>query len=271
MKKKIYRLIEKGQHGHWINGSFDNFILWLIVLSVISIILESITEINNTYGLYIHWFNVFTIIIFSGEYLMRIYISDLTHPSNSRIKSAFKFIFSTYGLIDLLAILPFYLPMFIKMDLRFLRALRLTRFLRILKVNRYNNSLNLIADVVKEKRSELAVTGFVTFLVLLIASFLMYYIEGDEPYGSFDSVPASFWWAVSTLTTVGYGDVYPTTALGKVISAIIALMGIGLVALPTGILGAGFVNKIDKQRQKDQNNKCPHCGKDINKEDNISE
>ena len=157
------------------------------------------------------------------------------------------------------------------MDLRFLRALRLTRFLRVLKVNRYNNSLNLIVEVVKEKKSELAVTGFVTFLVLLIASFLMYYIEGDEPNGYFDSVPASFWWAVSTLTTVGYGDVYPTTALGKIISGIIALMGIGLVALPTGILGAGFVNKINKQRQKEQNEKCPHCGKSINNEDNISE
>ena len=245
------------------NRLFDYFIMSLILLSVISIILESITEISTDYGEILKTFNLLSIVIFSVEYLMRLYVSDLTHPSTNRTKSAFRFIFSAYGLIDLLAILPFYLPMVIKMDLRFLRALRLTRFLRILKVNRYNDSLNLIWTVIKEKKSELAVTGFVTFLILLLASFIMYYVEGEKQPDQFPNILASFWWAIATLTTVGYGDVYPITGLGKMISGLIAIMGIGLVALPTGLISAGFMSKIENKNQKDKKKTCPHCKKDI--------
>lgn len=260
MKSKIFNIVQKGENGHRLNRGFDYFIMVLIILSVIAIVFESIPVINNVFSTYLNAFNLFAIIVFTIEYFLRIYVSDLTHPSNGRIKSAFKFIFSGYGIIDLLSILPFYLPMLIKMDLRFLRALRLTRFLRILKVNRYNNSLSLIGSVIKEKRSELAVTGFVTFLVLLLASFLMYYIEADQQPEQFPNILASFWWAVATLTTVGYGDIYPITAAGKVISGIIALLGIGLVALPTGIIGAGFMNKVEEKRKKKSINHCPHCG-----------
>lgn len=263
IKEKIYRLVEKGSHGQRMNKFFNYFIMSLILLSVISIILESIPEINSNYGKILSNFNLISIVIFSIEYLMRLYVSDLTNPSTNRIKSAFRFIFSAYGLIDLLAILPFYLPMLIKMDLRFLRALRLTRFLRILKVNRYNDSLNLIWTVIKEKKSELAATGFVTFLILLLASFIMYYVEGDKQPDQFPNIIASFWWAVATLTTVGYGDVYPITGLGKMISGLIAILGIGMVALPTGLISSGFMNKIEKKT--DNNTKtCPHCGKEIN-------
>ncbi len=260
MKKKLYELIEKGSHGRKWNLIFDYTIMTLIVLSLVSIILESIPEINFKYDQILYGFNVFSIVIFTMEYAMRIYVSDLTHPSNTRLKSASKFIFSTYGLIDLFAILPFFLPMLIKVDLRFLRALRLTRFFRILKLNRYNDSLNLIWTVIKEKRSELAVTGFLTFLILMIASFLMYHIEGDVQPEAFSNILESFWWAIATLTTVGYGDIYPITGLGKFISGLIAVLGIGIVALPTGIIGAGFMTKVEKSRQNDEDKKCPHCG-----------
>lgn len=265
MKEKIFRILEKGAHGKRLNLVFDYFIMSLIILSVISIILESIAEINMEYGFYLKAFNLFSIVIFTMEYLLRLYVSDLMYPSKNRFKSVMKFVFSPYGLIDLLAILPFYLPLMFKIDLRFLRVLRLMRFLRILKINRYDHSFKLIWDVIKEKKSELGVTGFVTFLTLLIASFLMYYVEGEEQPEQFPNVLESFWWAISTLTTVGYGDVYPVTALGKVISGIVALMGIGLVALPAGIISAGFINKVqDKKKTVNYNGyNCPHCGQDI--------
>jgi voltage-gated potassium channel len=266
IKTKIFQLVEKGSHGRRMNRIFDYFIMTLILLSVIVIILESIPEINLEHNKTLRVFNIFSIIIFTIEYLLRLYVSDLTHPSNNRIKSALRFIFSAHGLIDLLAIIPFYLPMLIKMDLRFLRILRLIRFLRILKVNRYNNSLNIIGAVIREKKSELAVTGFVTFLILLLASFLMYYVEGEKQPEQFPNILASFWWAIATLTTVGYGDVYPITGLGKVISGFIAVMGIGLVALPTGLISAGFMSKIEKRKQNDTDKKCPHCGKTIENE-----
>lgn len=264
MKQRIYRLISKGSHGNKWNRAVDYLIMALIILSVFSIILESMKDISLKYGAYLYMFNVFSIIIFTIEYVLRIYISELTHPSTSKIKSAFKFITSTEGLIDLLAIIPFYLPMLLKMDVRFIRILRLTRFLRILKLNRYNKSLHMILEVFKEKKSELAVTGFVLFLILLMASFIMYYVEGEAQPEAFPDILSAFWWAIATLTTVGYGDIYPITSLGRLISGIIALLGIGLVALPTGLISAGFINKIEKNKLAN-GVQCPHCGEKIDK------
>jgi voltage-gated potassium channel len=261
IKQKAYHLVEKGSHGSRINILFDYFIMGLIILNVTAIILESVSTIKATTGNLFRDFEVVSVIIFSVEYLIRIYVSDLTHPSKSRLKSVLRFVFSAYGLIDLLAILPFYLPFLIKIDLRFLRLLRLMRFLRVLKLNRYNKSLKLIWEVMKEKRTEMAVTGFVTLLILLIASFLMYYIEGNAQPDKFSNILDCFWWAVATLTTVGYGDVYPITGFGKFISGLIAILGIGLVALPTGILSSGFIEKIGNK--KNEVKKCPHCGEII--------
>ena len=164
-RHRIYKLVEKGAHGSKINPAFDYAIMALIALNIIALILETIPEIDASIGTFLQLFEICSVIIFSIEYILRIYVSNLTYPSSSKIKSALKFIFSPFGLIDLLAILPFYLPFLIKIDLRFLRILRIMRFLRIFKINRYNNSMNLIFSVIKEKRFELALTGFVAFLV----------------------------------------------------------------------------------------------------------
>jgi voltage-gated potassium channel len=261
IKHKTYNLIEKGANGSRINLTFDFAIMTLILLNVMALILESFSEYNKSFQSFLRIFEIVSVVIFSLEYLLRIYVSDLTHPSNSRMKSALKFIFSAYGLIDLLAIIPFYLPFLMAVDFRFLRILRFLRFLRILKINRYNKSLSLIGSVVREKKPELIVSVFVTFLILMIASFLMYYIEGPVQPDKFPNIIASFWWAIATLTTVGYGDVYPITAFGKIVSGFIAVLGIGLVALPTGLISAGFVEKIAKTKRQSKN--CPHCGKEI--------
>jgi voltage-gated potassium channel len=261
IKEKVFNLVQKGSHGSRTNLVFDYTIMILILLNVIAIIIESIHEISISFGHSLKIFEIASVGIFSLEYLMRLYVSDLTHPTNNRIKSALKFIFSAYGLVDLLAVIPFYLPFLIKIDLRFLRLLRLIRFLRILKINRYNSSINLIWTVIKEKKNELLITGFITLLILLIASILMYFIEGPEQPEQFPNILASFWWAIATLTTVGYGDVYPITGFGKFVSGIIAILGIGIVALPTGLVSAGFMNKLDKKNKK--STVCPHCGEEI--------
>lgn len=260
-KQIIYNFIEKGENGSKLNITFDYFIILLILSNVLTSILETIHEINRPLKETFRIFEIISIVIFTLEYILRLYISDLTHPSNNRIRSFFKFILSGSGLIDLLAIIPFYIPFLIQMDLRFLRILRLTKFIRILKVNRYNNSASIILEVIKEKKEELTITGFITFLTLLFASFLMYHIEGQAQPDHFPNVIASFWWAVATLTTVGYGDVYPITAIGKFISGFIAILGIGIVALPTGIISAGFMERINKK--KISSTTCPHCGQDL--------
>lgn len=261
LKTKIYRIVEKGSHGSRFNLIFDYSIMSLIILNLIAIILDTVSSIHTTFQPVFRIFEIFSISVFSIEYLMRIYVADLTHPSTSKFRSILKFMFSVYGLIDLMAILPFYLPFLIKVDLRFLRILRLIRFVRIFKFNRYNNSLNLIWSVIKDKKTELTTTGFMAMLVIVIAAILMYYVEGEKQPQAFPNILASFWWAIATLTTIGYGDIVPITPLGKLLSGIIALLGVGLVALPTGLISAGLIEKINKRKQKAI--KCPHCGKEI--------
>lgn len=258
-KERALQFIEKGAHGSKLNRAFEYGIMLLIVLNILAVIIQTMPGLGDRFAFQFRVFEIFSVLIFSFEYLVRIYVSDLTHTASNRFKSVFKFIFSPYGIIDLLAIIPFYLPFFIAVDLRFLRLIRLLRFTRIIKINRYNNSIHLLYVVLKEKRSELLVTVYITFLMLLLSSFLMYYVEGEAQPDKFSSVVASFWWAIATLTTVGYGDVYPITTLGKVISSMVALLGIGIVALPTGIVSAGFMEKLEKR--KNAKGSCPHCGK----------
>jgi len=240
---------------------FDLAIMILIVLNVVAIIIESVPEYEAAIGVFLYGFEIFSVAVFTIEYLLRIYISDMTHPSDSRFKSAMKFMFSAFGIIDLLSIVPFYLPFIVVIDLRFLRILRLLRFMRVLKITRYNKSLNLIVSVIREKRTELMMTGFLALLVLILSSFLMYYIEGETQPENFPNILASFWWAIATLTTVGYGDIVPVTGMGRFIGGIIAVLGIGIVALPTGLLSAGFKERIVRKRKLPR--KCPHCHKDL--------
>lgn len=262
MKKKIYTLLNNNQ-------LFIKFIYGLIVLNVISLILESYKEVRNSIGIYLELFETFSVIIFTIEYLSRLWTSDLNKNYNGKILvKRLKFGFSTLGIIDLIAILPFYLPFIFPFDLGIIRILRLFRLLRIFKLSRYSKSLKIINSVFRETKAELTITAFVAFILLILSSTLMYYIENDVQPENFASIGHSFWWAVATLTTVGYGDVYPITALGKVLSAAIALIGIGFVALPTGIISSAFIEKLQEQKMEKKNNpicKCPKCGIEIKK------
>jgi voltage-gated potassium channel len=265
MKQKIYNILEKeGSRG---NVIFEYFIVSLIILNVIAIALDTIREVGPLLKFALSIFEAFSIVIFSIEYILRIYISDLSHPASTRFRSRLRFIFSFFGLIDLAAILPFYLPFLIRADMRFLRILRLLRFFRIFKLSRYNSTLQLIWDVIKEKKSEFIMTFFISSLMLLVSAFLIYYTEGPAQPDKFPNIFYSLWWAVGTLTPLGYGAVEPVTTAGKVISAIVAIIGIGLIALPTGILSAGFIDRISRdQKEKEKsagNDVCPHCGRKI--------
>lgn len=190
----------------------------------------------------------------------------MVYPEMSPLKARLKYIFSFMAIIDLLAILPFYVPFLIPIDLRVLRMLRIIRLLRIFKINRYTTALSTIADVFKRKKHQLLSSMAVVIILMIIAAVLMYNIENEAQPEAFDNAMSALWWAVATLTTVGYGDVYPVTILGKILSAIIAILGIGLVAVPTGILSSGFVESIEEQKQQAEDDEkcyCPYCGKKI--------
>lgn len=187
--------------------------------------------------------------------------SNIKFREKNYIKAIIKQVRTPLSIVDLLAILPFYLPMLIPFDLRFLRLFRIARFLRILKLNRYSNALALIFRVLKRKKDILLATMYILLMTILMSSVFMYYAENKAQPENFSSITATLWWAVATLTTVGYGDVYPVTVIGKILATIIAITGIGIVALPTGILSSGFVEELETKPINLE--KCPHCGEVI--------
>jgi voltage-gated potassium channel len=156
---------------------------------------------------------------------------------------------SFMGLVDLVAILPFYLP-FISGHFTFFRVIRLVRIFRLFKLVRYSAALASLEIVLKKRKEELFSTLFVLFLLLLCVSSLMYYAENSAQPEAFSSIPKAMWWGVATLTTVGYGDVYPITAIGRIMGAFVAVLGIGLFALPAGIIGASYLDEIESRKKK---------------------
>ena len=260
MKKRVFEIIEKAKPGDKISKIFDISIILLIILNILAVIISSFNNLENELLFILKIFEIFSIIVFTIEYILRLWTSDLLF---SKSKYPYlKYIFSFMAIIDLLAIIPFYMPFLISCDLRFLRMLRLLRILRIFKLNRYNDAMNLITRVLINEKEKLITTVFVTTILLLFSSSVMYYVETEAQPEQFPNIIASVWWAVATLTTVGYGDVYPVTIIGKILSGIIAVLGIGLVALPTGIISSGFITEVSARKQK-RIIKCPHCGEEF--------
>ena len=227
------------------NILFDKFIYILIIANVIAMILESHVSIRNVYGSYFHIFEAISIYIFSFEYLYRIRLSF----QEKRMKGVYKYVFSVYGLIDLISILPFFLNQLVKVDGRFLRILRLFRLTRIFKLGRGSSSLKLFIKALNGVKNELKFTLFLSLLAILFSASAIYYLEHEAQPEKFSSITESIWWATVSLATVGYGDVYPVTAGGKIFASIISLIGIGIVAIPTGIISASFVEEIHNQRK----------------------
>lgn len=258
IKRRFYEILEVASPGDKPSRIFDIFIITLIFLNVVAIILETMEKLSLQFSSFFRIFEIFSVIIFTLEYVSRIWSSTENPKYIKPIIGRVRFIFTPLLLVDLFAVLPFYLPMLIPFDLRFLRAIRLIRLFRLFKMGRYSESMKLFGKVLKAKKEELFIAVFAVFILLIISSSLLYYVEHDAQPEAFSSIPAAMWWGVATLTTVGYGDVYPITSLGKFLGAIISLLGIGLFALPTGILSAGFVEEIRKRRESVRI--CPHCG-----------
>ncbi|MGA9212748.1 ion transporter [Kaistella sp.] len=256
-KKKVYDFINS-------NLWFQKFIYTLIIFNVLSLILASYKEIFAQFQSFFEIFEFFSVTIFSIEYVLRFWTADLNFEKGTGFSKRFKFSLSTYGLIDLIAILPFYLPLIFPFDLRVLRILRLFRLLRIFKLGRLSKSLQTIVSVLKDSRSELSLTLFVAFILLILSSTLMFYVENDAQPDKFENIGQSLWWSVATLTTVGYGDIYPITPLGKLLSSIIAIIGIGVLALPTGIISSAFINRLQMDKETTNECKCPNCGTKFN-------
>lgn len=260
MKRHIHNILAVSHKRGDLSWYFDLFIIILIILNVVAIVLESVPSLRQQFQVYFHYFEVFSVIVFTVEYVLRVWTANLIEEYRKPISGNLKYALTPLAIIDLLAFLPFYLP-FIGVDLRLLRVLRIFRIFRLFKIARYVEALSFISLVFKKKKEELVISLVFTLFLLLVASTLMYYVENEAQPDNFSSIPETMWWGIATLTTVGYGDVYPITTLGQLLGGVIAIIGIGLFALPTGILALGFSEEI--ARKKHHGETCPTCGQAV--------
>jgi voltage-gated potassium channel len=227
---------------------FDTFLIVLIVVNVVAIILESVAALQARWGAAFEWLETVSVMIFTVEYLLRVWsiVDNRWQPQyQAPLRGRLRFMRSPMALIDLLAILPYWLSMFFAMDLRFLRVLRL---LRVLKLTRYSAATNLLFEVLRKEARVIAAAMFTLFLVLVLMASATYVVEHPVQPEAFASIPQAMWWAIVTVTTVGYGDVVPVTPVGKLFGALLGVVGVGMVALPAGILASGFGDVLNQRR-----------------------
>tara|TARA_R110002124_G_scaffold287186_1_gene471085 strand:- start:547 stop:1239 length:693 start_codon:yes stop_codon:yes gene_type:complete len=220
---------------------FDKFIYLLIIFNLISMVVESEPDLSIEVKNYLSNFEIFSIAIFSIEYVIRSLVA---------IKNKKSYNFSFFGIIDLISILPFFFGKIIGFDGRFVRVFRLFRISRILKLGKFSKSFELLGQGVSNVKKELYITFFIAFIMLFFSASGIYYLENPEQPKAFSSITESFWWAVSSLTGVGFEEIFPKTFGGKLFGTFISLIGIGVVAVPTGIVSASFVEILEEEKNK---------------------
>lgn len=240
MKQRIYHLLESPETRE--GRLFDGVIQLLIVASMLAYALETLPSLSPEQVAMLRTFEILTIGIFTIEYIGRVWVAPQKRA----------YIFSFYGIIDLLAIVPFYLSLYV--DLRYLRAFRLLRLLRILKLVRLNDEMDLIRAAWHLAKTELLLFLSASAIIIYMAGVGIYFFEFPAQPDVFSSIPDSLWWAVVTLTTVGYGDMYPVTLGGRVFTTVILLVGLGLVAVPAGIISSAL---SEARRTKTPSDKTP--------------
>lgn len=248
LKRKIFEIIQPDCGNSSMSRAFDLLITGLILVSVIAVFAGTFELPAGTSRTF-EMIEKIASVIFTIEYALRIFTADLLRPELSPWKSRVKYVVSPMAAIDLVAILPFWLPMILPGSLLGMRALRLVRLLRIFKLNRYFDAMRAIGAVIVEKKRELVGSLFFVVLLMLVTSLLMYSVEHDAQPEAFRNAFSGLWWAVATVTTVGYGDIYPITPLGRLLGALIAFSGIAAVAVPTGIITAGLSSVMERTKK----------------------
>jgi voltage-gated potassium channel len=260
-----YNLLEPSASGTRAAKAIEILLISLIFLNIAAIMLESVEEINAVYSSFFHHLEHFSVVVFSIEYILRLW----TVPENPKYQKGMgrlRYGLSSMALIDLLSILPYYLTLLLDilpLDLRFIRIVRAFRLIRVLKIARYLKALDLIQAVLKERKEQIMLSIMFIIFLLVMVSTIMYYVEHEAQPELFSSIPATMWWGIETLTTVGYGDMIPQTVFGKLLGGMIAVLGIGLFALPAGILSSGLTDHLHGQDKKKKLKRCPHCGEEL--------
>ncbi len=267
LKNRVYQVLS-GESTNRLSRVVSLCLVALILLNVLAVMAESVTWISQSYGTWLVGFEWVSVSIFTVEYLLRFWACTSLPQYRAPIAGRLHYVFTPLALVDLLAILPTLL-MWGGVDLRILRVLRLTRMLRLAKLGRYSKAIQTLGQVVRLKHEELVLSLVLMLFMLVVASSLMFMVENQQQPEAFSSIPATMWWTVMTLTTVGYGDVFPITTSGKFLASGIAVLGIGLFALPAGLVASAFVEL--RGLQQTHLATCPHCGKNLDTAPGIPE
>lgn len=256
-RKRVFKMVSIGMIDDTISKLYDIISTAALMINLLVTILSTYDELDIQFGELFDIVEAITVAFFAMDYLLRVYTSKCLYPQVSELKAVVKYILSFSGIIDLLSFLPYYLPVFFPAGAAVFRMFRVARIFRLFKINAYYDSLNVITEVLLRKRQQLMSSVFIIIVLMLASSLCMYSIENQAQPEVFKNAFSGIWWAASTLLTVGYGDIYPVTAAGKALGIIIAFLGVGMVAIPTGIISAAFVEqyarlqKIGDKREED--------------------
>lgn len=238
-KRRIFEIIQIGNRSDTISRLFDYFIMTTIILNIVALFAGTFAPVRARCGVLLDVIEVMTVCIFIVEYILRLWTADYLYPEETPVRARLHFIRSFDGVVQLLTILPFF---FLSGFVVF-RMMRVVRILRLFKINANFDSFNVITSVLYEKRKQLASSVFIVLLLMFAASLCMYSAEHNAQPEAFGNAFSGIWWSASTLLTIGYGDIYPITLAGKFMAIIISFLGVGMVAIPTGIISAGFVEQ----------------------------
>lgn len=249
-RKRLFEIIEVGSCFDKASKAYDYFSIVAIVVNLIVSVLYTFDEIKTDFGQCMLIIEQLTVAIFAIDYILRVITAKFLYPEEKEGKAIRKYVFSFTGIIDLLSFLPYYLPVFFPAGTVAFRMIRIVRILRLFRINAYYDSLSVITEVISSKKQQLISSVFIILVLMLASSLCMYSLEHDAQPEVFSNAFSGIWWATSTLLTVGYGDIYPITTLGKIFGIFISFLGVGMVAIPTGIISAGFVSQYTNIKNK---------------------
>ena len=248
-RRRISEIIEASTAEDPVSRGYDIISTLITLTNVAVTVLYTFDEMELNHGQLLLFLEAATVAFFAVEYGLRIWTAQFIYPNLSNSGAIKRYATSFSGIIDLLSFLPYYLPVFFPAGATVFRMFRVIRIFRLFQMNAYYDSLNVIAEVISSKRQQLFSSVFTILLLMLASSLCMYSLEHEAQPEVFSNAFSGMWWSVSTLLTVGYGDIYPITALGKIFSIFITFLGVGMVAIPTGIISAGFVDQYSRLKK----------------------
>ena len=266
LQRRVWEIVSVANPGDRASRVFDLTVVVTIIVSITGLVFQTVQSFYEVASQLFKVVEYVTIVVFAGEYFLRIWscVAETSYSSGV-LRGRLRFMITPLALVDLLAVVPSLLP-FVGFDMRFIRAVWLFRLVRIAKLGRYSLALKMFERMIKQKKEELVTSMGALFILLLLSASCMYFAENKIQPQHFGSIPETMWWSIITVTTIGYGDVFPITILGKLITFVTAILGIGIAAVTTGVVASAFTEELRNKKLKFEmkhTEKCPTCGRKI--------